>query len=310
MPKSIVVLCMLLFSGVAFNQDTTFKTENVIILVMDGPRYCETWGDSTHHLIPHMANDLAERGVIFEDFRNEGITHTTPGHVALTTGKYQRIKNNGEVLPRKPSIFQYYLKETGKPKKSAYVVTSKDKLAVLTNCKDKKFHDQFRPAQDCGINGLSSGYRADRLTHARVLEILEEDQPNLMLVNFQYPDSWGHAGNRERYLEGIEEVDNYIYSIFNYIDTNEHYKGKTTIFVTNDHGRHLDGHKNGYVSHGDGCEGCRHINFFAFGPDFKSGVVMNAGRDQIDIPVTIAYLLGFDLPCSKGEVMEELFIEN
>ncbi|MCB9224512.1 MAG: sulfatase-like hydrolase/transferase [Crocinitomicaceae bacterium] len=288
-------------------QTPPYKTKNVFIIVMDGPRWTETWGDSTHKLIPHMANDMAKEGVIFTDFKNNGPTYTTAGHTALSTGFYQSMKNNGKVLPKHPTIFQYFLKKTGLPKKSAYVITSKDKLAILTNCQKKGWYNQYRPAQDCGINGLFSGYRQDGETCRAVLRILEQDKPNLVIVNFQQPDSWGHANNWENYLKGVSTSDDYIYAIFKFIQTNEHYKDNTTIFVTNDHGRHLDGHKDGFVSHGDGCEGCRHINFFAFGPDFKKGVIMDSGREQIDIPVTAAHLLGFEIPKSDGDVMEELF---
>ena len=66
-----------------------YKTENVIILVMDGPRYSETWGDPSHELIPRMANDLAAHGNIYTQFYNHGTTATVPGHTAITTGVWQ-----------------------------------------------------------------------------------------------------------------------------------------------------------------------------------------------------------------------------
>jgi len=39
-----------------------FETENVIVIVADGMRYSESWGDSTHQYIPRMANDLSGLG--------------------------------------------------------------------------------------------------------------------------------------------------------------------------------------------------------------------------------------------------------
>lgn len=79
------------------------------------------------------------------------------------------------------------------------------------------------------------------------------------------------------------------------------------MFVTNDHGRHLDTVSVGFSSHGDGCEGCRHVMFYAYGPDFKQNVVVNNPRDLIDISATIAELLQFKMPYGKGQVMMELF---
>lgn len=84
-------------------------------------------------------------------------------------------------------------------------------------------------------------------------------------------------------------------------------KDRTTLFITNDHGRHLDGHKNGFINHGDGCEGCRHIALLAMGPDFKKDVVIGNQGEMIDISKTISRMMGFDMPTSKGRLLNELF---
>jgi hypothetical protein len=304
-------VCFLSVSGIYAGapEDEHYKTENVIVLVMDGPRYSETWGDTTHQYIPRMVNDMAQHGVIYSGFRNNGPTYTAAGHTAITTGIYQRIDNTGREYPKNPSMFQYWLKATGKQRTDAYVISSKDKLALLTNCKNKKWRDLYRPYSDCGVNGFQTGYRRDSETFDNSLAILAKDKPKLVLINFRQPDSWGHAGNWEKYLAGIKTSDEYIYKIFRYIQKDDHYKGKTTIFVTNDHGRHLDGHKDGFISHGDNCEGCRKINCWAYGPDFKRGVITDVSRELIDIPATISELLGFTMDDIKGEVMKELFIK-
>ena len=132
-------------------------------------------------------------------------------------------------------------------------------------------------------------------------------KPNLVLVNFKEPDQAGHSGIWNNYIQGIKDSDKYIYKIWDFINTDPHYKGKTTMFVTNDHGRHLDGVYTGFKDHGCGCDGCRHINFYAYGPDFKKGVVINTGRELIDISATVSELLDFNMPYGKGNVMSELF---
>jgi len=43
------------------------KTSHAIILVMDGARYTETLGDSTHANIPKIAS-LAKKGMVFTNF--------------------------------------------------------------------------------------------------------------------------------------------------------------------------------------------------------------------------------------------------
>lgn len=308
--RQLLLALISLLTFVSYSNEqlqTKYKTKYVLILIMDGPRWSETWGDSTHQYIPRMANDMAPHGIVSTGFRNDGPTYTNAGHVAITTGFYEKIKNNGLEFPKHPSIFQYWRKQTGKAQTAAWVITSKDKLGILSDCKDKDWRGKYRPTPDCGLNGLYTTYRSDQTTYEHTIQALETVHPELVLVNFQHPDSWGHANNWEKYLSSTKVSDELIYQIFEYVRTNEFYKDQTTIFVTNDHGRHLDGHKDGFVSHGDNCEGCRRINFFAYGPDFKKNLIIDDYGQLIDIPVTIAELMGFSIEGAKGRVMTELF---
>lgn len=306
--KYLLSLAALLIASFSFAEgQSKYKTKYVVVFVMDGPRWTETWGDPTHQHIPHMANDMAPLGIVNVNFRNNGPTYTNAGHTAITTGIYQNIKNNGLEFPKHPGMFQYWLKATAKAKNAAYVIASKDKLAILTDCRDKDWKGKYRPYSDCGVDGIYSGYRSDLTTYNNSKRILETEHPELVLINFQQPDSWGHGNNWDKYLEGTKLSDNYIYLLFELLRANEFYKDQTTVFVTNDHGRHLDGHKDGFVSHGDNCEGCRHINFYAYGPDFKENVIIDTPAELIDIPVTIGELMGFTIEGSEGRVMTELF---
>ncbi|HQK98709.1 MAG TPA: sulfatase, partial [Bacteroidia bacterium] len=85
------------------------------------------------------------------------------------------------------------------------------------------------------------------------------------------------------------------------------YKDQTTLIVTNDHGRHTAGHLDGFVSHGDSCDGCRHVELFGIGPDFKKNYVTDWHYEQIDISNTVAELMGFYMPTSKGKVIKNIF---
>lgn len=287
-----------------------YITENVIVVIMDGARYSETWGDPTLAHIPNMGINLADESVVISKFYNNGVTSTVPGHTAITTAYYQNITNDGNQLPDNPSIFQYWTDQTGMDSTKAWVITSKDKLQVLANCEDENFKEKYMPSNNCGVDGkgVGSGYRSDSLTFNVVKSVIDEHHPNLMLINFKQPDAFGHTGNWENYLAGIESVDNYVYELWNIIQADEIYKDKTTLIVTNDHGRHLDGVSSGFKGHGDDCEGCRHIMFFGIGPDFKAGEILNTHTEQVDIPKTIAALLEFHFLYGEGRVMTELFV--
>ncbi len=289
-------------SSIIYNDN--YKTENVIIIVMDGARYSETWGDSSHAYIPNISNNIAPVCIVNTNFYNEGFTLTSPGHLAMISGKYYNINNGGTELPPFPTIFQYFNKTY--PDKESWLITSKDKLEVLTNTSDTSYNNLYLANTNCGINGLGTGYREDSITLYNTLNILSTEKPNLTLINFRNPDYTAHANDSLGYLNQITIIDDYINQIFDFIQSDANYKDKTTIFITNDHGRH-DDLNGGFQNHGDNCVGCRHVMFFAYGPDFYQNKVLNNHCELIDIAPTIAELLDFTLPNSDGSVMNELF---
>lgn len=306
--SSLFVLLFLLFSCASDKVATqSYKTKYVIVVVMDGPRFSETWGDPAHENIPYMDSALSPNGIVHQQFYNLGETFTTNGHTAITTGFYQKINNSGQELPSNPSIFQHILRNPSNSKEAVWIVASKDKLAVLANCSQSGWKDKFLPSTDCGVNGNGTGYREDSITVKNVLSLLSEKQPTFLLVNFKEPDYSGHQANWPAYLKGIQSSDAYIYEIWKFIQNDPFYKDKTTLFVTNDHGRHLNTVSSGFVSHGDGCDGCRHINLFSYGPDFKSGIVSEQPRSLVDIHATILELLHIRNAETDGKVMRELF---
>ncbi|MES2590100.1 MAG: sulfatase [Bacteroidota bacterium] len=287
--------------------EKTYKTKYLVVFVIDGPRFTETFGDTSYSLIPRMGKELKKEGVLFTNFMNNGVTHTCPGHTAITTGVYQSITNDGKELPKQPSFLQYYLKTTGTDKSDCWVISSKGKLQVLANTKNKKWRDTFQPSAWCGLNGNGKDYVGDPETWKKIEEVFKCGAPKLTLINLLEVDVNGHQNEWEGYKKGIQNCDEYVYKFWNMIQANPKMKDQTALLVTNDHGRHLDGHKNGFVNHGDKCMGCRHISLLAMGPDFKKNVVIDKGGELIDISKTISEMFHFDMPTTKGRVLTELF---
>jgi predicted AlkP superfamily pyrophosphatase or phosphodiesterase len=302
----------LLFFSFSFGNDEAptdrkYVAENVIVLIIDGPRMNETFGDTSYTHIPNLARVLAPQGTLLKNFRNNGPTYTNAGHTAITTGVYQRINNSGLELPKNPSMFQYFLKEKNLPKDQAWIIASKGKLNILANTKNKSWRDQYMPSAFCGINGSGLGYTSDDKNFSDALRILGEYHPKLTLINLLEVDVNGHANMWDGYLRALKHTDQKALDLWNFIQNDSIYKGKTALFITNDHGRHLKGHKDGFVSHGDNCEGCRSIYLIALGPDFKTNVSLPNKYEQIDISKTIAEMMHFNFPVSQGKVMVDLF---
>lgn len=283
-----------------------YRTQSLVIVIVDGPRWTETWGEPERQYIPFRSKTMAKEGAYCTNMRNKGTTSTNPGHSAITTGIYESIDNSGTQIPYNPSFIQYWLKQTGKPSEKAWLITSKDKLHVLSDCLNPEWQGKYKPRIDCGVAGYGTGYREDSVTFRKAMEVLKQHHPNIAVINFKEPDASGHAANWNAYITGIAQTDEYCRKIWEFLQEDDVYKGTTTMFVTNDHGRHKDGHADGFVSHGDGCEGCEHIEFVAAGPDIVKGAIDKEKRSQVDIAVTAAHLLGVKMEYAKGNVMQEM----
>ena len=284
------------------------KTRYVVILVIDGPRWTETWGRPGRDLIPVRANVLAPQGVWFSDMANDGPTYTNAGHTALVSGFHQEINNSGLELPRHPTLSQRLL-AVGTKKNQTWIVASKDKLQILIDSNAPEWKHLYVGASDCGKGGggVGAGYRDDLTTMERAKAIITAHRPRFMLINLKEPDSSGHARDWNEYLANIRVTDAYAGALWKHLQADSEMRDRTAFFITNDHGRHLDGHLDGYVSHGDDCAGCRKIELLAMGPDFRRGATVDQHRSHIDVAVTCAALLGLTIPGSKGQIMQELF---
>lgn len=300
----LILIASLAFPLISSAQER-YKTENVIIAVMDGVRWSETFGDPEHKLIPHMWNELRPQGTLYTNFYNNHITITRQGHSTIATGTWQSCRNGG---PRQtmPTIFDYIRDELGLPQEKVWVLFGKGKYAYAPWSSFPAYGDRFKPSFEIGIgeNSLEDDERVFR----KLIEVMDRYQPKLIFVNFGYTDHSGHTGKWEEHTEAIRHLDELFAELWKRIQAHPAYRDKTTLFLTNDHGRHLDGVKLGFQGHGDACEGCRHIMLLVLGPDIKKGVVIDRPAYLTDIAPTVGELLGFQTPLARGEVLKDCLV--
>jgi hypothetical protein len=287
---SMIAIIFLLFGELAAQ-----RTKYVVIAVLDGARYTETFGDSTHTYIPKIWNELRPIGTIYTSYYNNGKTETNPGHSSILSGTWQNILNEGSERPHSPTIFEYYRKQKNASAVDCWVALGKDKLNILSYSTNSDYGSAYaasvRTSTDVGD---------DTRTWENTRYVLKTYRSKLTIANFAKIDIDGHAGVWEDYLSSIRRADSLVAELWNVIQKDSVLKNKTTMIVTNDHGRHTDG----FSSHGDGCEGCRHIMLLVAGPDTPKDVVDNALCSQVDIAPTIGAMMRFSTPISIGTVIE------
>jgi len=267
--------------------------QNVIIVVIDGARYDDTFSDGTSIL--RMWNDLRQQGTYYTNFYNDSMTSTIPGHTYIVTGAWQDINNEGLERPNKPTIFEYFRKTTAKPAESCYLVTGKDKLYVVSYSSHAEFGEAYGAAHNC-IK------RTDPATYQAAIDIMDTYHPELMLINLRDVDSTGENYGVVKYRSAIRAADSLVYLLWQKIQTDEFYRNNTALFVTADHGLH---EVNWWMTHGTDDERDRHVFLFAIGKNIRQNQVITTTKYQINLAPTIGDLLGFDAIYSTGTSLFE-----
>jgi len=282
--RLLVALCLI---GAAADPGSA---SNVVVVVIDGARYSETFGaESTY--VPRMWNFLRPSGMIWTNDYNDGVTSTNPGHASIATGTWQSITNDGMQRPTMPTIFEYFRSGLREDETEPYIVLGKAKLDILSYSTHPDFGAVYAASVVIGAGD------ADVL--AKVRTVMNSSHPRLMMVNFADVDIVGHSGSWPGYLAAIRAVDSLVHELWMHIQTDPFYRDSTTLFVTNDHGRHDDTH-GGFRNHGDGCNGCRHLMLLAVGRRLPQGQSVSFRRTQLDVAPTVGELLGFDTPFAAG----------
>jgi hypothetical protein len=292
--KTLAVLILILVAGALRAQQTQY----VIIAVIDGARYSETFGDASHQWIPRIWNTLRPSGAIYTSYFNNGATETCQGHSSIMTGTWQMIANDGSERPHAPTMFEYYRQQRGFTADQNHVDLGKTKLSILAYSDYAGYGAAYGATVKYSSSELSDQYAWDNVKNS-----LQTSHPRLTIVNLPATDAAGHAGVWNSYVSALRNADSLVYQIWNLVQNDPVMAGKTTLFVTNDHGRHLDGVNGGFSSHGDGCLGCRHILLLAIGPDTPAGLADTTTRQQIDIAPTVGNLLGFSTPYATGQAI-------
>lgn len=310
-------------AGVSGSEEGAYKTKNVIVAVMDGVRFCDTFGDTERTLIPNLAA-MEKEGTLFVNFRiiGPGISVTRQGHSTISTGTWQQVQNGGARMTM-PTFFEYARNELGWVEKDCWAIFGKGTYSYPRYSSFPTYGQKFIPSFVIGIG--EGNLEDDSKVLGRVVEVMDAAKPHLIFINFGVTDHAGHAPlpdpsrttkpevrspeHLEDYRRAIRNCDQMFGKIWEKVQSTPGYKDATTVFYLNDHGRHSEGTKDGFVGHGDQCEGCRHIMLFAIGPDIKRGAVIDKEVHQIDVCPTVGELLGFQTPLSEGEVLIDCLVQ-
>lgn len=135
--------------------------------------------------------------------------------------------------------------------------------------------------------------RLDAFTHHFALEHLARHRPRLLYVAYGETDDFAHDGRYDEYLRSARRTDGFIRELWEWAQSQDDYRDRTTFVITTDHGR---GTGADWMRHGSGVAGAEEIWIAVLGPDSPPlGERGTRGRVlQSQIAATVAALLGLD----------------
>ncbi|MCF6095137.1 alkaline phosphatase family protein [Microaerobacter geothermalis] len=152
------------------------------------------------------------------------------------------------------------------------------------------------------VTAVMKNDEADRHIMNRAKMIMEESNPDLLIVQLIATDQTGHSRGAlyGEYREKIEEADLLIKEFYQWLNQRGDLEGAVFI-VAADHGQ-----SDGIGGHGHLDEGERFVPFIIHGPMIERGKKIMDKRSLVSVAPTLAYLLGAPYPNkSRGSVLIE-----
>jgi hypothetical protein len=159
----------------------------------------------------------------------------------------------------------------------------------------------------------------DFTAHARSLEspdelsiyiarqLMQELAPSLLWITLHDIDI-AHSGAYSLYIDGIRRSDRLCAEIWNAIEKNPEYKGRTTMFILPDFGRDSDFSSggNGFQHHRTGDALSRTTWMLVLGPGVRENTIIDRAVDSCDLVPTLGKMLGFSPTFSTGKPLLEI----
>jgi len=132
----------------------------------------------------------------------------------------------------------------------------------------------------------------DVITHEAAKEHLLKHKPRVLYIGLGETDEWAHAKRYDLYLEAAQRSDRQLKELWELLQADPQYKGKTTVILTTDHGRGLG---KLWTNHSPTTEGAEFVWMAALGADIPAlGVREGVETTQSQIAATLAAAVGVD----------------
>ncbi len=294
------------------------------------------WSDNQEErklkLMPFFWTEIAKNGQLYGNRWKESKVNCTnkmwfsyPGYNEILTGfaDDKNIDSNKKIPNPNTTVLEFMNQQEGYQNKVAafgswdvfpYII-NEERSNISVNAGFEKSEDQPLSDREIFLNKLQDeipspwgGVRLDAFTHHFAMEYIQKHQPKLLYIAYGETDDFAHDGRYDHYLNSTRQTDEFIKSLWHYIQSTEQYRDKTTLIITTDHGRGTIP-KETWKSHGTKIKEADQIWIAALGPDTKPlGDNIKGQFYQNQIATTVAKLLGFNFgKSSAGKPISKIY---
>lgn len=256
-------------------------TKHLLFVVVDGLRYDIA---TNPELMPRFSEAM-ERNSSAEIWAGR-VSMTTSAILSYGTGQRGQLEQVVNNLTPEPPPFNNWLEN------------ARSDGLVLMLVGDPAWARMYGPAfseKRLDPKGVAIDFDFNDQTFRDTRELLAK-RPNFLVAHFVTPDHQGHAYgvHSERYLKHVHQFDRRLSDLLGEIAPD------WTVVVTSDHGAADSG------THGADVPVQRRSPLYAYGPGITKNVHPKLPLDQVDLPNTLAALLGTTPPKqSRGQVLTD-----
>lgn len=147
----------------------------------------------------------------------------------------------------------------------------------------------------------------DELSVYIARQLMRRYAPSLLWITLHDMDV-AHSGSYSLYIEGIQRTDRLCAEIWQEIQSQPEYSGKTTMFILPDFGRDsdMDAGGNGFQHHRTGDALSRTTWIMALGPGIRENTVVDRPVQPVDLVPTLGSLFGFSPAIGVGKPLAEV----
>jgi hypothetical protein len=148
---------------------------------------------------------------------------------------------------------------------------------------------------------------ADELSVYVMRHLMRQFAPSLLWITLHDMDI-AHTGAFSLYLEGIGRTDRLCAEIWQMIESDPEYNGRTTMLILPDFGRDSDFSPsgNGFQHHRTGDPLSRTTWMMAMGPGIRHNMTVDRPLESTDLVPTLGAMMNFATPLARGKPVAEV----